>query len=798
MKKITYIILAACFIACLGGCEDKDYEMMESSTDDYIGESGGDYYEGDGIDVSMYAKARIFPGLVDTAVEKRLDEKILYLDLTHRNVAASDVNMVALPPAIYSSGLYAGAGEKITVVLDEDIKGLSIQIGIHSRDLTSLNITDRDPKVVAIMPLFQGKNEIRNPYGGYIWIRRSGTDGSNRNALPLKIYGAYEAADYIQGEMQPNEWVEKIRTTTVPWIELRGKNYAFSVPTEYIKAKVNGSGAAFATQCEQALKLWDDWMQCIYEFYGLDDTDPAFPMPDYPARAIMDVRLLNQRYSYYNNNITELLGTEELIDLITTPDAIKKGELNTVHIMGWLQLNMLAQVNKATSVGTLPRGFSDIYTLLPNFYFLYKNNWWNGDNRIVQQYKVGGTQVMMQGNSYELTGSNMDKLVSYASADTCKLYYPDAAVVESNAYVNAAFAVFADIISYQQTTPEGKTINGWTFLGEYNRQIAKAVNLSSNQQPNRTGMVNGLLSTMTTYFNRDFTSLFDRWGLEISDQARETAVDKVHIEKKIWKHNLLTKDPVDDYNGEVFYTASGKNPLRHIRTAWRTSAYSGTGASLLSYNWKEGQSPFNLFDGDSNTLWESDYDAYKDYTDEAGMQHYAYHTDSLYYKATTPGYPYTVVISPGASGLSKADGFYFAFGNTNEASIYNADISDFDFWNYHPQHVIVEVTSSPLEYNENDSIFDNIATLPWTPVYDSNHDSYLQFKRERNNLFFIDFASAQTNIRGIRLIFDRDSHTAKDRPSWFPEAEKPKRPEFANRYLNRIQKVGEFGTYYYK
>jgi hypothetical protein len=787
MKKIVYTVLAACILAGNNSCEDKDYELIASATDDHTSESGGDYYSGEGIDVSMYEKARIFPGLVDTLTEERLDNVALTLDLTRRYVSGASVNLISVPSPIFSTGLYAGAGEKVTVELDEDIKGLSIQIGIHERDLSALSITGRDPKIVTVMPLFKGKNEIRNSYGGYIWIRRSGADGSDRNAFPLKISGVYAAPDYVPGETQTDDWMEKIEATTVPWIELRGKHYAFSVPTPYIKKKVNASGREFAERLAQSLQLWDEWMRCIYEFYGLDDTDAGFPMPDYPARAIMDVHLNNERYSYYNGNITELLKTEELIDLVTVPEAIRAGEQNTVHIMGWLQLYICKPTNTFGSM-TLPVGFSTVYPLLPNFRFLHKNRWWDGSNRVVQQYRIGGTQVMQKGSSYEMKAENFEKLIAFASADSCKLYDPNASVAGD--FVYTAFAFFADIMSYRQGDA-GK--NGWKFFGWFNRYLAQ------NKIGNRN-LTDALLTALTAYFERDFTPLFDRWGLTISDDVRIVAVAKPPIEKCIWQFDPLTDAATPDFDGKVFYTQSGKTPLRHLRGAWNAVAYSASGASLQPYNQRADYSPFNLFDGDRNTLWESYYDTYKDYTAD-GITYYAYHTDSLYYKARTPDFPYTIVIQPGYTGLDKADGFYLANGNADETSIYNSDSANYDAFSFHPQRMIVEVTASPLEYNDIDSLFENLDAVAWTRVYDSDSDvpgsATQQFWPDRHNLFYIDFDNAPINIRGIRLTFDRDSHTAKDRPVDFPVSEKPRRPEFANPYLNRIQKFGEFGTYYY-
>ena len=71
----------------------KDFEQIISATDDYTSATGGDYYEGGGIDVSLYDKARIFPGLVDTLTEKRVDEQVVNIDMAYRSAKAVNVNL---------------------------------------------------------------------------------------------------------------------------------------------------------------------------------------------------------------------------------------------------------------------------------------------------------------------------------------------------------------------------------------------------------------------------------------------------------------------------------------------------------------------------------------------------------------------------------------------------------------------------------------------------------------------------------------------------------------------------------
>lgn len=794
MKKILYIVFSMGVMLGSSSCEDSDYESVLSATDDYTSETGGDYYDGEGIDVSMYEKARIFPGLVDTLAETRLEQVQVEIDLSRKPVIGSEVNWVIAPASIYSTGLYAGAGEKIIIDLDEDVKGLSIQIGVHSTDLSSLigsGYVERDAKVVTVMPLFRGTNEIRSPYGGYIWIRRSGKGGTEK--IHLQVKGAYAAPDYIRGKTEVDEWAEKIKTTTVPWIELRGENVAFTVPTKYIRKKVASLGSTFTANIEESLGLWDDWMKCIYEFYGLDGVEAGFPVPGYPTRAIMDVHLMTERYSYYNNDVVELLETEEMVDMLTNPEAIKTGGINTVHLMGWLQLEKYSQIYTPSTVNM--SGAGNVYPLIPNLYFLMKNNWWNGKNYEVQSYSQSAN-IMKKGTSYELNFDEIERFVSFASvSDTCKAYNWDINKLVERSSIQKAFLIFvSDIINYKQGEKDG-----WKFWGYFNRYIKTVVASPGNYM---TKFEDALLHALTEYFDRDFTPLFDHWGIEVSDYEESQARQKEMIDKCIWQYNPLDPNKViADYDGKVGYTLSGKKPYHHDRANWVAVAYSGKDATWASGNYRKECMPSNLFDGSRSTLWESNYDDYKKYTDEDGVEHYPFKGEKIYEKAQTPALPYTLIISPGnGNSLSCMEGFYLAYGNTLEASIYNDDVREYDYYSFGPQHVVVEVTTTSLEYDESAEDFYNLEAVSWEKVYDSDEDTdpiHRQFQPERMNKFYIDLPSKHQMVRAIRLTFDRDSHTAKDRPAGWDEETKPGRPALVNKNLNRIQKIAEFGTYYY-
>ncbi|WP_303010885.1 M60 family peptidase N-terminal accessory domain-containing protein [uncultured Bacteroides sp.] len=825
-KKLIYMLFVAGLAWGAVACEDKDFEGIVSATDDYVEETGGDYYEGEGIDVSLYSRARIFPGLVDTLTEERKAEVMFPVEMSRLSVDASSVNLKITPSPIYSTGLYAGAGEKVTIVLDDDIKGLTAQIGIHTTDLSDLSgntYLERDPKVTTMVPLFKGINELRNPYGGYLWIKRSGNGEADGQTVTLRIQNVYEAPDFVLDETEPGEWMEKIKKTTVPWIELRGTNIAFSVPLNLLKLKVESEGIAFVNKMKEALDLWDDWVECYNQFYGLDGADSNFPKLGFPLRAVMDVHLITERYSYYNNTNIELLSSQEMFDVITDPERVKSGDEYTVHVIGWLFLEMYEQSYVPSGENT-PNSFSTIYKVLPNFYFLYKNKWMSGANKQVPSYKVtgwGASYVMNFSSIYVMEEAGFDEAIRFASQDSCKVYNPDAKMKMSEiptkndpAFSQALFALFSSIIGYEQQEADasGTKKDGWKFFGYFNRFLAEE---SQKSVVNRLSMTDALLTALTEYFDRDFMPVFDRWGLTVSDDVKNKSIEKAHLEKQIWKYNPLAYNEVDDYDGKVFYTHSGKTPFLHVRKGWEAAAYSGEGDGLKSGNYKyldenktfspaaKDGTPFNLFDGDISTMWISYHDDYKSYKTDDGEEHFPYKKDSLYYKATTPRFPYTVVIKPGTASLD-IDGVYFGFGDSKEEGIYNKDWKNYDNFTFTPKHVIVEVTSASLEYNDVDSVFVNypqMETSGWTTIYDSDRDlEYVgqkQYWPDRKNLFYIDLPSTISGVRGIRLRFDRVSHVAKDRPAGFPVEEKPNRPEKANKELDRIQKIAEFGTYYY-
>ena len=228
--KADYAVLLS-FISCMffmGSCNIAYQYDIESGTEDDTADSTNvTIVTGEGIDVSMYESARVFPGLVDTLVDNTVNT-LLALDLSKRYIPAYDLDVQQVPRPIYSTGLYAGAGELFTITINDNTMGLTVIIGSHLDDLKDISPYLRLPVVTTSKQLFPGKNTIRNPLGGMIWIEKSKYVNGSADFV-MEINGAYRSPDFIVGSTDVTAWVEQLRTTTVPWLELRGRHVAFSI-----------------------------------------------------------------------------------------------------------------------------------------------------------------------------------------------------------------------------------------------------------------------------------------------------------------------------------------------------------------------------------------------------------------------------------------------------------------------------------------------------------------------------------------------------------------------------------------
>lgn len=235
------------------------------------------------VDRTMYAKARVFPGLVDAAEPRLVNEKVK-LDLNFSSSTAQVLKISVAPTPQISTGYFAPAGELIKIVVPEGVSGLSVQVGGHTDNLSGKDPLLRDPIIYTLKQLFPGVNYVRNLYGGTIYIRA-------QVAIPKEVVliftGAVKAPDFVLGEMTDAEWNQKVKESSVPWLELRSKRVIFLIPRSYLLRMPVASPTALMKEWNAKFELdYNGWM-------GLSDNslDIRDRSPQSAWRGILDIQL---------------------------------------------------------------------------------------------------------------------------------------------------------------------------------------------------------------------------------------------------------------------------------------------------------------------------------------------------------------------------------------------------------------------------------------------------------------------------------------------------------------------------
>jgi hypothetical protein len=276
------------------------------------------------IDRSQFIAARSFPGLVGIQ-EPRLKDYKVNLDLDYVQVKANDLRISVAPGGYFSTGLYAPAGELITIDVPEGIYLLQAQLGAHTDNLTGKESLQRAPIIYTRQQLFPGKNYVRNLYGGTIWIIPYRSLGRK---VELTFTGAVKSPDFVLGETTDAEWKAMIEKTTVPWFELRSKRLIFTLPTNKLKN--------FPIPSPRALmQAWDDEiLHGYWEWYGLSETttDVRNRNPTLPWRDVHDIQpSVGAQHSGYP---VVAMATDGYFQQAITLDLVVGSNWGTYHEIG--------------------------------------------------------------------------------------------------------------------------------------------------------------------------------------------------------------------------------------------------------------------------------------------------------------------------------------------------------------------------------------------------------------------------------------------------------------------------------
>lgn len=621
MKKLIYIIFVFFLTGyILVGCDVTENDI-DSGWDINKSDSSNVRVDTlDGTDVSMYEKARIFPGLVDTAKEVNVKDTMIALDLSKKYASMLELGLknkastllADMPQPIYSTGLYAGAGEAVTITVPENVWGLTAQIGVQTEDLTKNNAGLRESIVYVQKTLYPGKNIIRSSLGGYLWIIRA--DQKIGDPITnLKIENVYSAADFILGQTNPDEWAKKVRTTTVPWMDLRGEHFTFSVDRQRMLQYLDAD-PRFAVKLEKSLTVWNQFLKTFYASYGLREGEvgnlPEIPL--FPERFVFDVQLSNNSVIKYDNKqALMMVNTNRLYENLVDLDS-----LAAMNVLG-------------------------VYR---QFYAKYKQSygledWWRYDMVPLFRQSQANVRSGLASSISDLGinfNENVPSMISYAAADSAKSVYRE--IKSSQAPGLLAMIQLAEYGTHYQHDQEW---NVFTQLWNESRKRKRYYKES------------GLFQYICNYFRCNLAPFFEHWGLDVSDEALVTAYQYPLLDKEIWKIDPLSPNPY----AEVGNYDKSKYRFRVDRSGWQILATDASGndnEDNQSSKSSEQHLASGMIDGDKGTYWRNYLESPKN-----NMQ------DSPYEQ------PYYVVIDLGKD--VPIDGFYFANGNIG----YNWQVNGF-------------------------------------------------------------------------------------------------------------------------
>jgi hypothetical protein len=134
----------------------------------------------------------------------------------------------------HSTGVYAAAGEPVTITLGDaaQAKGLRVRIGCHQDELWHLGDWKRIPQITLERPMSGASMRVTSAFGGPVYLVVN--DPKATGTLDVKIEGGCAAPLYVLGKTTDEQWKQQ-RANPGPWAELVTSKVCLSVPSEHVR-----------------------------------------------------------------------------------------------------------------------------------------------------------------------------------------------------------------------------------------------------------------------------------------------------------------------------------------------------------------------------------------------------------------------------------------------------------------------------------------------------------------------------------------------------------------------------------
>lgn len=559
MKKLHYI---TCFLSILtalslGSCKKYGFDIADGYGTDTLQQNITVDTTDSRPDYSMLAKARIFPGLVD-ASEPRLDNYEVTLNLNYHNEAYNRLRISVIPEPVFNTGMYAGPGEPVTIVVPEGVKGLICQIGMWTDNLTSKTPRRREPIIYDRKMLFPGVNHVRNLFGGNIYIV---TSFPIEQPVKLSFTGACKSPDFELGKTDPATWKAEIAASKVPWFEFYSGHIDFTLPTsKMVDWLQKHPDVDPVTQ----LQAWDQIIEKDYnEWEGLSDTasDDIDKPINLAWRVVLDI---DPSVGYGHNGFPVVAQDDNewfSASMIAT---------DTVSIWGTLhEIGHNNQQGSYWSWSTLGETTNNLFS-------------------IKRAHRIGIKNVAALHPA--LPGAAEDGL-KYTSQDDAGKDFDKDALVNSPFTRMIPFMQLFDRIERWDGKADGYGLMSYLY---WRARHAQRYSL------NDLAMHDFFYEAVCEYTHLDFFKFFQAWGIQVSSQARNEMSNQYvnKLQTDIWNYNPLTRQ---GGNNVIDYTVK--------RTDWIVSSLSPSDTQNDDEETTgegSGNGKFSeLLDGNNSTYWHS-------------------------------------------------------------------------------------------------------------------------------------------------------------------------------------------------
>lgn len=211
-------------------------------------------------------------------------------------------------PGWTSTGLYAAAGEIITVTLPEKLadKGYAVRIGCHSDTLYHLDKWERAPDITRSDTLAAASTKTASAFGGLIYIEVPGR--AKDEPFTVAVQNAIPSPLFVLGQDDDAKWNNELKKRSAPWAELACDKMIVSCPTEVARAINNPT---------QLMEFWKKVVE------AQDDVSNQAADRKRPERIVADVQI---SAGYMHSGYPIMIPTSAAPEMTT---------LNKLKFPGW-------------------------------------------------------------------------------------------------------------------------------------------------------------------------------------------------------------------------------------------------------------------------------------------------------------------------------------------------------------------------------------------------------------------------------------------------------------------------------